>query len=1631
MKQRSKSFLVFFLILSMVLQTIGASFVHAAGEVKPNVKVTRFNIYKHKHKEGDSPLTKLYSTDQFDLELDWDATMYGNNLKQGDYFEVQLPTEMQFPLSGSATQFDLVDTKGTVVAKGKINAVNGGGGKIVVTFTKSVENLYNVKGTMKLEASFVRSKIKVDSDNTFTISVHGKPITHKIHVDKPGSVEGEDLAKYAYDPDNAEQKVQWVVRINLSKNLNMQHTFVSDELSPAGAKYLDGTIILREVEFDNTGTVKKIIKEYSQAELNSMIKFNGDKSSFTLNIGSPGKKSFQLRYQTTYPDDKIVNKVILKGDGIHKEYHGGFNSASSSGTGEGNKGKVKIVKVDAIDPNIKLPQAKFEIRVKDTDELIETMVTGDNGEAISKTTLNPIKKYVLKEISTPPGYQVESTSENLEFKPDLNKLTTVAVKNKRILTNICGRKTWVNDDGYNVRPSQITIQLVADGKDVPGKTQIVKPDQNGDWKYEFKDLPKYRTDKRDANGDDIPIVYTVKEVKVPEGYTSEVSGMNVKNTFTPKEYDFKFRKTDVAGKELAGAKIKLSSDDGRATIKENGVKVPSVEWISDGTAKQLTLEPGNYTFVETAAPEGFSLATTIKFTVNKDGSVSGTTVKVDGSTTIISMVDDYKYHPVTVSKVDLGGTELPGAKITVKSADGTNLISDNGKSVNSVSWESTNTAKELKLRAGKYVFHEEAAPEGYLTVTDIEFEVDKDGNVKVTKVAEDDIVKSEGGKITITDRKEISIKTEAKVNGEKEVKAKGQLTLTDKVSYKNLIVGKTYTVNLVWMDKETNQPFLAEGNPIKAETTFVAQQADGEVELNVTVDSNYFTKETKLVAFEEMFQNGVKVAAHEDINDVDQSVVVRENFNPVKVSKVDLGGTELAGAKITVKSADGTNLINDNGTKVNTISWESTDTAKELNLLPGKYVFHEEAAPEGYLTVTDIEFEVDKDGNVKVTKVAEDDIVKSEGGKVTITDRKKPTVETEAKVNGEKEDAPTDKVVLTDVVKYKNLIVGKKYTAKLVWMDKETGKPFLVDGKEVTAEKEFVAEQENGEVELSVTVDAKHFEKDTQLVAFEEVYKDNVLVAAHKDINDENQTVKVKQPKPDLKTEAKVNGEKEVKAKDELTLTDKVSYKNLVIGKEYTVKLVWMDKETGKPFLADGKELTAEKTFVAEASEGEIELSVNVDSKYFEKDTTLVAFEKLFENNVEIGAHEDINDVDQSVVVRENFNPVKVSKVDLGGTELAGAKITVKSADGTNLINDNGTKVNTISWESTDTAKELNLLPGKYVFHEEAAPEGYLTVTDIEFEVDKDGNVKVTKVAEDDIVKSEGGKVTITDRKKPTVETEAKVNGEKEDAPTDKVVLTDVVKYKNLIVGKTYKAKLVWMDKETGKPFLVDGKEVTVEKEFVAEQENGEIELSVTVDAKHFEKDTQLVAFEEVYKDNVLVAAHKDINDENQTVRVNQPKSKLKTEAKVNGKKEAVLEQSLTLTDYVHYTNLVVGKEYTVKLVWMDKATGKELLVNGKPLTVEKTFVTEKSNGTIELSTVVEAKYLTQGKLVAFETMYEKGREIASHRDINDADQTILLKKPRLPKTNIGSNLTAYVNMLLGSGALVALLDSKRRKRSK
>ncbi|MBE7124134.1 VaFE repeat-containing surface-anchored protein, partial [Bacillus cereus] len=121
-------------------------------------------------------------------------------------------------------------------------------------------------------------------------------------------------------------------------------------------------------------------------------------------------------------------------------------------------------------------------------------------------------------------------------------------------------------------------------------------------------------------------------------------------------------------------------------------------------------------------------------------------------------------------------------------------------------------------------------------------------------------------------------------------------------------------------------------------------------------------------------------------------------------------------------------------------------------------------------------------------------------------------------------------------------------------------------------------ETKDGVVTLDFTFDASKL-AGKEIVVFEDLYRDNKLVVSHADINDKDQTVKV--TKPLIKTTAtnKEDGSKEFDASKTVTIQDKVEYKDLIVGKEYTMKGKLMDKSTGKPLLVNEKEVTAEKKF--------------------------------------------------------------------------------------------------------------------------------------------------------------------------------------------------------------------------------------------------------------------------------------------------------------------------------------------------------------------------------------------------------------------------------------------------------------------
>ena len=84
---------------------------------------------------------------------------------------------------------------------------------------------------------------------------------------------------------------------------------------------------------------------------------------------------------------------------------------------------------------------------------------------------------------------------------------------------------------------------------------------------------------------------------------------------------------------------------------------------------------------------------------------------------------------------------------------------------------------------------------------------------------------------------------------------------------------------------------------------------------------------------------------------------------------------------------------------------------------------------------------------------------------------------------------------------------------------------------------------------------------------------------------------------------------------------DKVNYRNLIPGKEYTVKGVLMDKETGKPVMVKGKKVTSEKKFTAHKADGTVEMSFTFDASSLKGKTTVV-FEDLFYDGIKVASHD-------------------------------------------------------------------------------------------------------------------------------------------------------------------------------------------------------------------------------------------------------------------------------------------------------------------------------------------------------------------------------------------------------------------------
>jgi hypothetical protein len=791
-------------------------------------------------------------------------------------------------------------------------------------------------------------------------------------------------------------------------------------------------------------------------------------------------------------------------------------------------------------------------------------------------------------------------------------------------------------------------------------------------------------------------------------------------------------------------------------------------------------------------------------------------------------------------------------------------------------------------------------------------------------------------------------------DGDKNVITDDTTEVIDTVEYTGLIPGKEYslkgTLHVKVADEEgnvTEKPLEVDGKPVTAETTFTPEKADGKVDVVFHFNSLTIPHDTEIVAFESLEKNGVEIAAHADIKDKAQTVTVKHPF-------------------ITTSALDGIdgdkNIVTDDETVI-------VDTVKYSGLIPGKeYTLNgsmqvKKSDEDGNLTAEPLEVDgkpvtaettftpETASGEVEVTFTFDSrtiadktDIVVFESLERTgveiashadIEDGKQTTTVTRPQIgttaldghDGDKNVVTDGKTTVIDTVEYKNVIPGKTYTLKgslhVKVADEEgnvTEKALEVDGKPVTAETTFTPEKADGKVEVTFTFASTGIPQDTEMVAFESLEKNGVELVAHADIEDGKQTTTAHVTGISTTATDGLDGDKNVIADAETTITDEVAYENALTGTGYTMTGILMDAETGLPILTgDGSEKYTEADVAAfmqqlldvlglsaqDEDEGIADIVVSdetvEDGSVKKSQTVRVHADGTFEvidtayetdedgltsatvNTTGKVGYDALTDEQKEAV--SDVAVLKESGIVLNYSATGELPVSIDMDALGKFIADNEDLISHLVYQTAEFTPEKYDGTVTMDFHFNANDVidrlGGETKDIVVFEVmsknavaDEEGSAPVIVASECDL-DSEEQTVNLVPTVIGTTATD-KSDGDHTLMAGKDAVITDRVTYEGLIPGKEYTLKATLMDKKTGEMLSINDQHVTAELKFTPNSQNGTIDIDLgKFDASSLDGH-DLVVFEELYKQTeqgneateVLVAEHKDIDDEGQTVTV-------------------------------------------------------------------------------------------------------------------------------------------------------------------
>lgn len=750
------------------------------------------------------------------------------------------------------------------------------------------------------------------------------------------------------------------------------------------------------------------------------------------------------------------------------------------------------------------------------DELIAQYTTDSNG---SFTTDYYVcgTDWTIKEITPSEGYLLNDTVYKVGADP---KDYTVE---------------------YNTAPDMTVMEQVIKGKisiikhTDNGETQIETPEKGAEFQIYLKSsgsFVKANKDERDtivcdqdgfASTKLLPYgVYTVHQTKGWDG-REKITDFDVFINTDGKTYKFlinnknfesylKVVKLDKeTGKRIPyeGAAFEIyDSNNHRITMQYAYPQVTSIHTFytnKDGyliTPEKLSY--GDYTLKEVQAPYGYVLDDTpIPFSITQENSSTDTgvtvvkvkakdmaqkgVINITKTGEVFSSVEEN--NGVYTPKYSVGN--LKGAVFEVYAAEDITTLDgtvryEQGTLVDTITTDYDGVAKSKELYLGKYTVIEKTAPNGYVhNAAKYDAELTYAGqNVSVTSTELS--VYNERQKVAVSLKKEMD-------------------------EDKTFNLGKNNEISFVQFGIYANEDIKASNGdiiPKDALITFANCDKNGSIVFDcdlpvgfkwyakeIATDAHYILSDTKYEFDTEYQGQDVKVI---DIK-VNNDKAIENNliYGSVKGLKIDRETQEvIKGATFGLFKSDTTELTEENAI-LTAVTDESGIFA--FNNVPfGEYLIKELKPADGYLDNEDIFTVIIKDNEQVVELTAINDKV--------------PELKTMATVNGKKEAVAKGEISIKDTVEYKHLVPNTEYVIKGTLMDKSTGKPFKVKGKEITSTVKFVPDKADGKVEVTFTFDGSAIKKDTELVVFETLYRDGVELTDHADIDDKGQTVTIKVP---------------------------------------------------------------------------------------------------------------------------------------------------------------------------------------------------------------------------------------------------------------------------------------------------------------------------------------------------------------------------------------------------------------------------------------------------------------------------------------------------------------------------------------